>query len=92
MNFNRILISTSYFIFKNIGLNSDNYVHIFSIEHGKEIEMKKVIITMSVVLGLVLGGLFPVSSFVYFEHEDVDCSMNQIENLQFENSCKNLEA
>jgi len=31
-------------------------------------------------------------TFVYFEHEDVDCSMNQIENLQFENSCKNLEA
>jgi hypothetical protein len=54
--------------------------------------MRKVVITMSVVLGLVLGGLFPVSSFVYFEHQDADCSMNQFENVQLENSCKNLEA
>ena len=54
--------------------------------------MRKVIITMSVVSGLVLGGLFPVSSFVYFEHKDVDCSMNQFENVQLDNSCKNLEA
>lgn len=54
--------------------------------------MKKVIITMSVVLGLVLGGLFPVSSFVYFEHENADCSMNQFDNHQSVNNCKNLEA
>jgi len=54
--------------------------------------MRKVIITMSVVLGLVLGGLFPVSSFVYFKHQDVDCSTNQFENFGAVNSCKNLEA
>lgn len=54
--------------------------------------MKKVIITMSVVLGLVLGGLFPVSSFVYFEHENVDCSINQFENSTSSDFCKNLEA
>lgn len=47
---------------------------------------------MSVVLGLVLGGLFPVSSFVYFEHEDVDCSMNQFENSELIDRCQNLEA
>ncbi len=75
-----------------MGLNSYCCVHILTIEHGKEIEMRKVVITMSVVLGLVLGGLFPVSSFVYFEHQDADCSMNQFENVQLENSCKNLEA
>lgn len=73
-------------------MNSNHCIHIFSIEYGKEIQMRKVIITMSVVLGLVLGGLFPVSSFVYFEHKDVDCSMNQFENVQLDNSCKNLEA
>lgn len=47
---------------------------------------------MSVVLGLVLGGLFPVSSFVYFEHENVDCSLNQFENSELKDSCINLEA
>ena len=75
-----------------MGLNSKFCIHILFIEHEKEIKMRKVIITMSVVLGLVLGGLFPVSSFVYFEHQDVDCSMNQFENIQLNNSCKNLEA
>lgn len=54
--------------------------------------MRKVVITMSVVLGLVLGGLFPVSSFVYFEHENVDCSMNQFENHGSEDVCRSLEA
>lgn len=54
--------------------------------------MRKVIITMSVVLGLVLGGLFPVSSFVYFEHDSVDCSMNQFENHGLGDICKSLEA
>jgi len=73
-------------------LNSDNSIHILPVEHEKEIKMRKVVITMSVVLGLVLGGLFPVSSFVYFEHENVDCSMNQFENDGSEDVCKNLEA
>lgn len=63
-----------------------------SIEHGKENKMKKVIITMSVVLGLVLGGLFPVSSFVYFNHQNADCSMNQFENSQKVEACNKLEA
>lgn len=62
-----------------------------SIEHGKEINMRKVIITMSVVLGLVLGGLFPVSSFVYFEHENVECSMNQFDSTTSADVCKDLE-
>jgi len=53
--------------------------------------MRKVIITMSVVLGLVLGGLFPVSSFVYFKHANVDCSMNQYESTISADVCKNLE-
>ena len=53
--------------------------------------MRKVIITMSVVLGLVLGGLFPVSSFVYFEHENVECSMNQFDSTTSANVCKDLE-
>lgn len=53
--------------------------------------MKKAVITMSVVLGLVLGGLFPVSSFVYF-NQSTDCSMNQFEKLQKQDTCSNIEA
>jgi len=54
--------------------------------------MRKVIITMSVVLGLVLGGLFPVSSFVYFESDNIDCTVDNIQRDLSDNSCKKWEA
>jgi len=54
--------------------------------------MKKAIITMSVVLGLVLGGLFPVSSFVYFEPDTIDCTINAVQSDLHDDSCKRLEA
>ncbi len=38
--------------------------------------MTKAIITMSVVLGLVLGGLFPVSTFIDITPEAVACGGN----------------
>jgi len=54
--------------------------------------MRKVIITMSVVLGLVLGGLFPVSSFVYFEAEKTDCTVQDFQSDLSNKSCERLEA
>ena len=54
--------------------------------------MRKAIITMSVVLSLVLGGLFPLSAFVYLETDDVACTNDRVEKKVSQGTCINYGA
>jgi len=53
--------------------------------------MRKAIITMSVVLSLVLGGLFPLSAFVYLEPDDA-CTNDRVEKEVSKGTCISYEA
>ncbi|MEE9174838.1 MAG: hypothetical protein V3U19_01565 [Thermodesulfobacteriota bacterium] len=54
--------------------------------------MRKAIITMSVVLGLVLGGLFPLLAFVYLEPDEIACTNDRVEKEVSKGTCISYEA
>ena len=54
--------------------------------------MRKAIITISVVLSLVLGGLFPLSAFVYLEPDDDACTNDRVEKEVSKGTCISYEA